>query len=103
MSYDPNAAVDRRLIEVIFLVRAPAGDGCRKPSHSPGRCLGPKGLPSSRLGLSACALRLPPHSQLICGVTAREEFDTSLRLSLVKLALVSTQPLRSRKWMKLNG
>ena len=26
-----------------------------------------------------------------------EEFDTSLSLSLVKLALVSTQPLRSRK------
>lgn len=102
MSYDPNAAVDRRLIEVIFWCAPLPGMAVVNQAIRQGgvSAQGASILAPRPLGR---ALRLPPHSQLICGVTAREEFDTSLRLSLVKLALVSTQRLRSRKWIKLNG
>jgi hypothetical protein len=58
MSFDLYAEANRRVIAVIFLVRALAGDGCRKPSHSPGRRLGPMGFhpraSTSRPARSAC-------------------------------------------------
>lgn len=58
MSFDLYAEVNRRLIAVIFWVRAPAGDGCRKPSHPPERRLGSKGFhphaSASRPARSAC-------------------------------------------------
>lgn len=45
-------------------VRAPAGDGCRKPSHAQGVGLGPTGFHPH-----ACALRLPgPSHSGVCNV-----------------------------------